>query len=133
MVLHDLPVIEPLAKVLPNLLTEGGIFIFSVPHPCFNMGEVTLNFFADEADVRRTTYIKEVNIEMKSKPNQPVSQYCFHRPLSNLLNCFFSNGLLLSRIIEPTISQLDFDLGHLDLDWKYLPEIPPALICKMII
>jgi 2-polyprenyl-3-methyl-5-hydroxy-6-metoxy-1,4-benzoquinol methylase len=36
MALMDMPDIDPLIETLPQLLKTGGMFIFSVMHPCFN-------------------------------------------------------------------------------------------------
>ena len=89
MALHDLPTITPLIDSLSALLHKDGKFIFSIPHPCFNMGEVDLSFFSERPSLTRTNYIKPMHLEMKSKPGQPVNQHCFHRSLMELFGHFF--------------------------------------------
>ena len=58
MALHDLPVIHPLIQSLPKLLQSDGIFVFSIPHPCFNMGDMLLELMGDHPKVSRSKYIK---------------------------------------------------------------------------
>lgn len=129
MALHDLPTISPLLSSLKALMKNEGQFIFSIPHPCFNMGEVLLDFNPDTPSVCRSSYIEPMHLEMKSKPNQPINQHCFHRSLTDIFNQCFSAGLVLTNFEEPTLLDTTDDLTHVDLDWKYLPHIPPALIC----
>ena len=132
MALHDLPTITPLIDSLKLLLTQAGKFVFSVPHPCFNMGEVELNFFSDEPSLKRCNYINPMHLEMKSKPGQPVNQHCFHRPLMNLFCQFFNADMSLDALLEPSLSAIEKDLSEVDLDWKLLPEIPPAMLGRFI-
>ena len=132
MALHDLPTITPLIKSLASLLHKDGKFVFSVPHPCFNMGEIELNFFAEKPSLTRHNYIKPVHLEMKSKPGQPVNQHCFHRSLTDMFGHFFKVGMLLDALIEPSLSTIEENLSNVNLDWKLLPEIPPALLGSFI-
>lgn len=132
MVLHDLPVIEPLLNTLSKLLRPNGCVVFSIPHPCFNMGEVRLDFFSESPHVSRARYVNAGHLEMKSKKNQPISQHCFHRSLAELFQSFFSVGMVLDRLEEPSVSQVKEEMKSVDLDWKLLPEIPPALLCRWV-
>jgi 2-polyprenyl-3-methyl-5-hydroxy-6-metoxy-1,4-benzoquinol methylase len=132
MALHDLPTIKPLLKSLPALLNSEGNFIFSIPHPCFNMGEVTLDLLSAHPSISRSTYIEPVHLQMKSKPNQPINQHCFHRSLTDIFQEFFSVGMVLDALQEPSISGVQEDMSKVDLDWKYLPQIPPAILCRFV-
>ena len=122
----------PLLNALPTLMTKKGNFVFSIPHPCFNMGELTLDFFSDNPSVSRSQYIKSEHLVMKSKRNQPVHQHCFHRSISDLFGQCFAAGLVLDGLKEPTISNIKEDISQVDLNWKILSEIPPALICRWV-
>ena len=132
MALHDLPTLTPLINALPALLCDDGKFVFSVPHPCFNMGEVELNFSAEEPSLTRRTYIQPMHLETKSKPGQPVDQHCFHRSLMDLFGQFFSSGMTLDALLEPSLSAVEEDLTDVNLDWKLLAEIPPAMLGRFI-
>lgn len=132
MVLHDLPTLEPLLGALPSLISEEGCFIFSIPHPCFNMGSVNLDFFSDSPSISRASYVASEHLEMKSKPNQPVNQHCFHRSIAELFSLFFSKGMVLDGLEEPSVSNLDINLDAEDFAWKLLPEIPPVMLCRWV-
>ncbi|EKD54854.1 MAG: type 11 methyltransferase [uncultured bacterium] len=129
MVLHDMSTITPLMASLPKLLAPKGKFIFSVPHPCFNSGLVEIEHLKKHMDQNQlllpNRYIKPETFEIFSKPDQPVKQICFHRPLSMLFNELFSVGFVMSGFVEPIAK-----IGELPEDflWAKLSEIPPAII-----
>ena len=132
MALHDLATISPLLNFLRGVMNTGASFIFSIPHPCFNMGAVSLDFTSEKPMVSRSTYIEPMHLEMKAKANQPINQHCFHRSITDIFHQCFSVGLVLDGLQEPALADIQDDLNEVDLDWKYLPSIPPALICRWI-
>lgn len=129
MVLHDMSTITPLIASLPKLLTPEGKFIFSVPHPCFNSGLVEIEQLKQYMDQNQlllpNRYIKPETFEIFSKPDQPVKQICFHRPLSILFNELFKVGFVMSGFVEPVAKKGDLPQNFL---WAKLSEIPPAII-----
>ncbi len=131
MALHDMSTITPLITFLPKLLKPKGIFIFSVPHPCFNSGIVEIEPLKERMDQKQlilpNRYIKPEEFEINSKPGQPVKQVVFHRPLSELFNELFNAGLVMSGFVEPVAKA-----GELPEDflWAKLSEIPPAIISR---
>ncbi len=131
MVLHDMPTIEPLINTLPKLLKNSGIFIFSVPHPCFNSGLVDIEDLKENMKQKKlllpNRYIHSETFEILSKPGQPVKQICFHRPLSELFNTLFTAGFVMNGFVEPVAKK-----GELPEDflWAKLSDIPPAIICR---
>lgn len=131
MVLHDMPTIEPLINALSKLLKNNGVFIFSVPHPCFNSGLVEIAQLKENMNQKKlllpNRYIHSETFEMLSKPGQPVKQICFHRPLSELFNTLFSAGFVMTGFVEPIAKKGDLPEDYL---WEKLSEIPPAIICK---
>lgn len=131
MVLHDMPTLLPLASSLKHLLKPNGIFIFSVPHPCFNSGMVAFEDLQENSREKKVllsnNYIRSQSFEIFSKPGQPVKQMCFHRPLSELFNTFFKNGFVLDGFVEPTVDPKTLPENFL---WGELSEIPPAIICR---
>ena len=132
MVLHDMPTITPLITALPALLKPNGHFIFTVPHPCFNSGLVEIEDLKNNANQKKlllsNRYIKSEEFEIASKPDQPVKQICFHRPLSELFNTLFSAGFVMDGFVEPVAEKPD-ELPK-DFLWAQLSDIPPAAICR---
>src|SRR3990167_1493775 len=133
MVLHDMPTIEPLITSLHALLKPTGAFIFSVPHPCFNSGLVEINQLRENMNQKKLLlpnhYIKSKEFEICSKPDQPIKQICFHRPLSELFNTLFSASFVMNAFIEPIAKPGELPDDYL---WAQLPEIPPAIICRFV-
>lgn len=131
MALHDMSTITPLISSLPKLLKPKGIFIFSVPHPCFNSGMVIIEQLKERMDQEQlilpNRYIKPETFEMNSKPGQPVKQLVFHRPLSVLFNELFHAGLIMSGFVEPVAKADELPEEFL---WAKLSEIPPAIISR---
>lgn len=128
MVLHDLPTIEPIIQSLWHLLLPGGYFIFTLPHPCFNSGEVKFDFLGEPPSIGVSRYIKSQHLEVKSKKDQPTLQHVFHRSLSEIFNRLFKAGMVLDGFYEPAVCGVtEEETLH---DWKNLPEVPPALICR---
>lgn len=131
MVLHDMPTITPLIQVLPNLLNPNGQFIFSVPHPCFNSGLVELEQVKQHMKKQQlilpNRYIKPASFEISAKPDQPVKQISFHRPMNVLFNELFKAGLVMTGFEEPVAKPGELPDHFL---WAKLSDIPPAIICR---
>jgi 2-polyprenyl-3-methyl-5-hydroxy-6-metoxy-1,4-benzoquinol methylase len=129
MVLHNMSTITPLMTSLPKLITTEGKFIFSIPHPCFNSGLVEIEqlkqYLNQSQLLLPNRYIKPETFEIFSKPDQPVKQISFHRPLSILFNELFNVGFVMNGFIEPVAKQGDLPEDFL---WAKLSEIPPAII-----
>lgn len=133
MVLHDMPTITPLISALPALIKPNGKFIFTVPHPCFNSGLVEITDLKNNADQKKlllsNRYIKSEEFEIASKPDQPVKQICFHRPLSELFNALFSASFVMDGFVEPVAKSGELPKDYL---WAQLSDIPPAIIAKWV-
>ncbi len=99
MAIMDMVEIEPMIAVSSKLLRRDGRFVFSILHPAFN-GEATrvLEQFEDERGVVRTYSVKVSRYIRPSTQlgvaleGQPVVQWYFHRPLSELLQSWFRHG-----------------------------------------
>ena len=131
MVLHDMSTITPLITSLPHLINPEGKFIFSVPHPCFNSGLVEIEQLKQYMDRNQlllpNRYIKPETFEIFSKPDQPVKQIYFHRPLSILFNELFNVGFVMNGFVEPIAKKGDLPEDFL---WAKLSDIPPAIISR---
>ncbi|HLJ61539.1 MAG TPA: class I SAM-dependent methyltransferase [bacterium] len=137
MALFDIADIEPLGAALPGLLRDGGRFVFSVTHPCFNTAGVTKTLeeqllngrFAVTRGVKIVAYLRPTaRTGLVGPPNQPVPHYYFDRPLGILFGTFFRGGLMLDALEEPAVPAGAGDGG---LSWRNYTEIPPVLIARM--
>lgn len=86
MAIMDISDIEPLFEALSRLLKSGGIFVFSMHHPCFT--------YPNDNYLTVQTY-KDVAVE-----GQPVLQNYYHRPMQEIFNIAFKNEFLLSGFHE---------------------------------
>jgi 2-polyprenyl-3-methyl-5-hydroxy-6-metoxy-1,4-benzoquinol methylase len=137
MALMDMVTIEPLLNALSQLLKEGGRFVFSVLHPCFNStGSQLIAEEILEQETLKTMYSVKVSKYLTSHtqkgigiPGQPATHYYFHRSISQLLNICFAAGFVLDGIEEPAF----VEGGAPDrlLSWKNITEILPALVMRL--
>jgi 2-polyprenyl-3-methyl-5-hydroxy-6-metoxy-1,4-benzoquinol methylase len=131
--LFDIENIEPLIGFLPQILKNNGKFIFSSLHPCFNLGGRTIVHEHDDfgGEIHDNYYVK-INNYLKSYKfkgigiiGQPVAQYYFHRPLSEMLGVCFKNRFYLYDFREPS-----FKDGEVKSIFNNVyKDIPPAIIC----
>jgi hypothetical protein len=137
MALFDIADIGPLGEALPGLLRDGGRFVFSVMHPCFNTAGGTKTLEEQVLDgrfvvthgVKIVEYLRPTARKgLVGPPNQPVPHYYFDRPLGVLLGAFLRGGLVLDALEEPAFPPGAGDGG---LSWRNYSEIPPALIARM--
>lgn len=126
MVLHDMSSVDPFFKSLKLLLKPKGTFIFSIPHPCFN---TPTTLFEPPDCITIKNYIKQNVFKMRSKPNQPIEQLVFHRPMKEYFNSLTAVGMVMNGFEEPCV---DPKLLPNDNLWKMRPEIPPALIARWV-
>jgi 2-polyprenyl-3-methyl-5-hydroxy-6-metoxy-1,4-benzoquinol methylase len=141
MALFDIADIYPLIFSLSKLLKQGGRFIFSMLHPCFNNSHATMvaEMQDREGDIE-TVYSVKVSGYMSPTVSrgvaidgQPQPQLYFHRPLQDLLNACFEVGFVLNGFEERA-----FPAGHQGgrhhLSWGgHFNEIPPVLVARMLL
>jgi SAM-dependent methyltransferase len=137
MALMDMAEIEPLARALPTLLKNGGRFVFSILHPCFNNNAVRLSI-EDECDGAGTVAVPSVRVTRYLTPfasqgigivGQPVPQTYFHRPLGALFRPFLENGMALTGLEETAFK--DASSARRPLSWDRFQEIPPVLVARL--
>ena len=134
MALMDIPEIETLISTLPRLLTDGGKFIFSITHPCFNSygssklieeidqeGEMVTQY-----SIKNTAYALIAEFKGLGVIGQPEAQFYFHRPISYYLNICSSAGFILEQIQEPVFS--DEIQPNRSFSWENYTLIPPVVI-----
>ncbi len=135
MALMDISEIEPLISASARLLTAGGYLVFSLLHPCLNSGLWKQGMeqyerdgeLVDEYFVRVTRYSEPLTAKGVAMRGQPVPQYYFHRPLSDLFALFFQAGFVLDGLEEPVIGPKS-NPSFFD---KVFEHIPPVLVARM--
>ena len=146
MALMDIASIEPIARVVKQLLKSDGRFVFSVMHPCFNSTDGFTQVFEREQrdgeiitrmSVKMTEYIRPHTYKGLAMVGQPVPQNYFHRPLSALLGMFFNAGFVVDAIEEPVFPE-DGNLtegkpswARNRFGWLIYKEIPPVLSVRL--
>jgi 2-polyprenyl-3-methyl-5-hydroxy-6-metoxy-1,4-benzoquinol methylase len=138
MALMDMPEINPLLLALTQMLKPGGVFVFSIPHPCFN--SAAIQHFAEmiEEDTGRHSIRTGVKVSSYLTPfakksegiiGQPEPQYYYHRPIHVLFQACFEAGFVLDGIEEPGLPEPD--KRKAGVEWDDMPEIPPVLVVRM--
>ncbi len=132
MVLMDIPTIEPLFRAMEQLLSDDGIFVFSIQHPCFvseNSESITRNVKdqngksgLEQEGVGVFDYSENSIAMGEAIEGQPEKQFYFHRSLSIYLQCAFKYGFSVDGIHEPTF-QTDND--------ELFSRIPPVIIVRL--
>jgi len=86
--------VSEVSRVLKNM----GRFVFSIPHPCFELNRIdtTKNYFA------ATEECVDWKMERLLKPFKTTS---FHRTLTDYFKTLHKNMLLVRRLVEPKPSE----------------------------
>lgn len=133
MAFMDMVDLGPLAKVAPELLVPDGRLVFTVCHPSFNQtGARQVLDQWDEGGTlveRRSVAVSEYLTVRRARGlamvGQPVPQWYFERPLSELLRPFLAAGFVLDGIEERAFRT--HRSGGRPLSWLTFSEIPPLL------
>lgn len=124
MVLQDLENFTKVFQEMYRLLVAGGIFVFSILHPCF----ITPNSGWEKSAQGKKLYRKVANYFNEGVYEQPYGEpekvYFFHRTLTTYINTIASVGFRIDQMVEPTVRKQMLD--------KY-PEFLDALICPNFI
>jgi SAM-dependent methyltransferase len=136
MALFDMANIEILFQSLPRLLKPGGIFVFSIMHPCFNNSSSVHTM--EESDDGEIKTVYSVKISRYMTPyharglalrNQPKPQMYFERPLQYYLHLGFQNGFVLDGFEERAFPPESPQTSPLGWGGKF-SEIPPVLVAR---
>jgi len=132
--LMDMPAIEPLFRAVAKLLKPNGRFVFSIMHPCFNGLSITMQpELPDYAkypsySIKVSRYLSWEVSKGTAIREQPLEQFYWHRPLHVLLNSAFSSGLVMDRLEEPKLP--DVDATKNAFDWANY-DMPPLLFVRL--
>jgi len=139
MALFDMAEIDPLFASLARLLKPGGVFVFSVMHPCFN------NSFAlpyAEMEDREGTIVTTYGVRVRAYMTpafsrglalrgQPRAQPYFHRPLHVLLGAGLQAGFVIDGLEERAFPPHHPESRN-PLGWgPKFSEIPPVMVVRM--
>ncbi len=139
MALFDMAEIEPLFHSLSRVLKPGGIFVFSMMHPCFNQahsvpyceraeieGEEVTTF-----GVRVSGYMTPTMFKGRALAGQPLPQPYFHRPIHSVLNVGLRAGFVLNGIEERAFPPTH-PPGRREVSWgPNFSEIPPVIVFRL--
>jgi 2-polyprenyl-3-methyl-5-hydroxy-6-metoxy-1,4-benzoquinol methylase len=138
MALQDMTMIEPLLYALTRLLKPTGRFVFSVPHPAFNIPAGSTLALEEEDrtgelvevySVKVSNYLRVPPSLGVGMPGEPVAHYYFHRPLGVLLGACFAAGFVLDGLDEPAFGRED--RAGRPLGWANYKDIPPVLVARV--
>ncbi len=99
MVFMDIPDYQSAMHNCIHALKPGGLFIFSLLHPCFDevdRPDVAKGYTA-KGYIRVDEYLHEFVV-------QQMVGYYIHRPLSAYLNLVIEAGCTIRKVIEPTLT-----------------------------
>lgn len=119
MVLQDMPKAEILFKGLAKILKPNGVFVFSIPHPCFHV-EGNTEIAEDHIVVKD---YHQAKIEMGvAIDGQPELQYYWHRTIAQFFNMGFTEGFVVDGMREPVFQSTKLTVFN---------KIPPVMITRM--
>ena len=137
MAIMDMAEIGPMFAAVHGLLKPGGVFVYSLTHPCFQVPYAVR--FAEQVDQDGKIIRKAgMKIDRYQTPqpfeglgivDQPVPSVNFHRPLSVLLTLCFEAGYVLDGLEEGAFDEsVEADR---ELSWANLKEIPPMMAMRL--
>lgn len=137
MAVMDMAEVGPMFGTVHSLLKPGGVFVFSLTHPCFQAPYAVR--YAEQVDQDgRMTRKAGIKIERYQTPQpyeglaivgQPVPSLIFHRPLSVPLTMCFEAGFVLDGIEERVFA--DSVEADRELSWANFRETPPMMALRL--
>jgi SAM-dependent methyltransferase len=138
MALMDMPEIRPLFAAVSRMLTPGGIFVFSVTHPCFHSAAIQrfAEIYEEAAGrhvvtcgVKVSSYLAPFARKTEGIIGQPEPQWFFHRPVSALFRVGFEAGFVVDGVEEPGLPRPEKRTAG--VRWDDMPDIPPIMVVRM--
>lgn len=126
LVAHSVEDLNHLLKSIVAQLTEGGHFIFSIPHPCFY--NAYKKFLGPEYNYM-TPMTKEVAFTVTNDPAHVIAGVPYHhRPISSYVNSIVAAGFALSGLHETyPAKEIQMKYGQLWENPRYC-----TFICKKL-
>lgn len=138
MALMDMPEITPLFSALTHMLKPGGVFVFSITHPCFHSAGIQrfAEMHEEEAGrhiirtgIKVSSYLTPFAKKTEGIIGQPEPHYYYHRPIQVLFQSCFDAGFVVDAIEEPGLPETD--KRRAGVRWDDMPEIPPVMVVRM--
>jgi SAM-dependent methyltransferase len=138
MALMDMPEIRPLFVALSRMLAPGGVFVFSVAHPCFHSAAVERFAETSEGEAGRhivrtgvkvSSYLSPFAKKTEGIVGQPEPQWFFHRPINALFQRGFDAGFVVDGVEEPGFPKAETPKSG--VRWHDMPDIPPIMVARM--
>jgi 2-polyprenyl-3-methyl-5-hydroxy-6-metoxy-1,4-benzoquinol methylase len=139
MAIQDMPTIEPLLRAVSRLIKPDGRFVFTLPHPAFNVPTGS-QLLLEETDrngrleevyaVKLFGYVDVPPARGVGMIGEPEAHYYFHRPLNVLLGACFAAGFVLDGLEEPHFGPEDTSRRR-PLGWGNFKQIPPVLAARL--
>jgi ubiquinone/menaquinone biosynthesis C-methylase UbiE len=129
MALMDITDMNATFRTVRRVLREGGWFVFSMTHPCFQTPTSTWAYKEDGTVYREIRGYFAEGFWRSDNPRGVRGQVgAFHRMLSTYLNALADAGFLLERLVEPQAT------GQIAASIAGYVEVPAALLirCKRI-
>ncbi|GIP39416.1 hypothetical protein J31TS4_26960 [Paenibacillus sp. J31TS4] len=128
MALMDIADIRPLIRSATEWLKPGGVFVFSVPHPCFQSPQARRSYETEDIDgrvvsrsvVHASRYLTPQASETIGIAGQPIAHLLFHRSLQEYMTLFFGAGFVLDGFAEPGFAP---DPDSRRFEWSELPAV----------
>lgn len=134
MMYMDVPCVEVMTRNVAEMLVPGGVWVFSLMHPCFSSAEV--NFVSERGETWQRNCVKVYRYS-RVEPfhgrgilGQPHLQYYFHRPLETIVGSLVRAGLVVNGLEEPAFASKDAEFEA--MSFRSMPEIPPAMIIRAL-
>ena len=137
MAIMDMAVIGPMFRGVYGLLRPGGVFVFSLTHPCFQAPYAVRYVEQEDRDgeiikkygIKVEHYLTPQHFEGLGIVGQPVPQCIFHRPLSVLLSMCFEAGFVLDGLEESAFDE-SVEANHA-FAWANFKETPPMIAMRL--
>ncbi len=139
MALFDMAEVDPLFRALMHLLKPGGVFVFTLMHPCFNNPYALHTAEKEDREGNLiTTYAMRVLRYMTpfmrrglAIRGQPEPQIYFHRPLHDILGRGLAVGFVIDALEERAFAP-EHGQGNPQLAWNgNFSEFPPVMVVRM--
>ncbi len=139
MALMDMSDIVPLFSAVPKLLRDGGRFVFSTMHPCFNSNNPVFTassrdqegVIVEEYAIQLVRYASAGHFQGLAMIGQPAAQYYFHRPLNDLMGTAFRAGLVCDGFLEPQLAATPNASRW--SSWVNYREFPPVVVVRCVL
>lgn len=125
-VLTNIPRIDSAISEFARLLTDGGVLVLSVPHPCFFCSDWVTDENGQRLYKKVADYLT-LNVETLNFWGETLH---FHQPLSHYFDELTGNGFSVNAFKEPMPGEEVVE-GH--EGWEYHRRVPSFVVMRAIL